>query len=65
MYILFAGMVYEERGGAHDIYFVGTTIKDCRKEFRDAAHVFGKHGDQVWYHIYDVIENKIIEKGTL
>lgn len=60
MYILFAGMDYEQCGGAMDIFFTGS-LSECREQINLAKEVYGSYGDGVWWHIYSTLSNKVIE----
>lgn len=60
MYILFAGMDYEECGGAMDIFFTGS-LEECRERVSLAEEQLGRHGDGVWWHIYSTLSDQIVE----
>lgn len=62
MHILFAGVDYEECGGAYDIFFTGE-LEECRKKVPDAVERLGKLGDDVWWHIYSILSNQIVEES--
>lgn len=61
MYMLFVWISGEADGGANDLEFVGTTLKDCKEALLRVCKVYESYS--LRYHIYDVFENTIVVEG--
>lgn len=63
MYLLFGGKDYEDAGGAKDLFGQYHTLSGALKDIGLLVDAHAVHGDGVWWHIYSVEDDCIVEES--